>query len=70
VIYKFLQDWVASLTPQYWQFWIGFMLVVIVLVGRERVEEWTALVRATIVRFGARLVARPAAIGGAAPDGP
>jgi len=54
VIYKFLQDWVASLTPQYWQFWIGFMLVVIVLVGRERVEEWTALVRATIVRFGAR----------------
>jgi branched-chain amino acid transport system permease protein len=70
VIYKFLQDWVASLTPQYWQFWIGFMLVVIVLVGRERVEEWTAAVRTTIIRFGARLVARPAAIGGAAPDGP
>ena len=23
VIYKFLQDWIASLTPQYWQFWIG-----------------------------------------------
>ena len=36
VIYKFLQDWIANLTPQYWQFWIGFVLVVIVLVGRER----------------------------------
>jgi len=23
VIYKFLQDWIATLTPQYWQFWIG-----------------------------------------------
>ena len=37
VIYKFLQDWIATLTPQYWQFWIGFVLVVIVLVGRERI---------------------------------
>jgi branched-chain amino acid transport system permease protein len=60
VIYKFLQDWIASLTPQYWQFWIGFVLVVIVLTGRERVEEWTAAVRAWIVGRGARLFARPA----------
>src|ERR1700756_2234821 len=36
VIYKFMQDWIATLTPQYWQFWIGFVLVVIVLIGRER----------------------------------
>jgi branched-chain amino acid transport system permease protein len=60
VIYKILQDWIASLTPQYWQFWIGFVLVVIVLVGRERVEEWTSGVRAAIVGFGARLVPRRA----------
>jgi branched-chain amino acid transport system permease protein len=60
VIYKFLQDWIASLTPQYWQFWIGFVLVVIVLVGRERVEQWSAAGRATIARFGARLFTRPA----------
>ena len=60
VIYKFLQDWIASLTPQYWQFWIGLVLVVIVLTGRERVEEWTAAMRAWIVGFGARLFARPA----------
>jgi branched-chain amino acid transport system permease protein len=69
VIYKFLQDWLASLTPQYWQFWIGLVLVVIVLVGRERVEEWTAILRASISRLGARLVTRPATVGGAAPDG-
>ena len=69
VIYKFLQDWIASLTPQYWQFWIGFVLVVIVLVGRERVEEWTAALRASLSRLGARLVSRPAAVGGGAPDG-
>jgi branched-chain amino acid transport system permease protein len=69
VIYKFLQDWLASLTPQYWQFWIGLVLVVIVLVGRERVEEWTAVLRASISRLGARLVTRPATVSGAAPDG-
>jgi branched-chain amino acid transport system permease protein len=68
-IYKFLQDWIAGLTPQYWQFWIGFVLVVIVLIGRERVEGWTAALRASLSRFGARLVMRKRAIGGAAPDG-
>jgi len=69
VIYKFLQDWLASLTPQYWQFWIGFVLVVIVLVGRERVEEWTAAIRACLARLGARAVARTAAVGGAGQNG-
>ncbi|HKM87323.1 MAG TPA: branched-chain amino acid ABC transporter permease [Xanthobacteraceae bacterium] len=69
VIYKFLQDWLASLTPQYWQFWIGLVLVVIVLVGRERVNGWVAAVRGSISRRGGRFVRRPAALGGAAPDG-
>jgi branched-chain amino acid transport system permease protein len=69
VIYKFLQDWIATLTPQYWQFWIGLVLVVIVLVGRDRVGNWNAAVRATASRLGARIFARPAALGGAAPDG-
>jgi len=69
VIYKFLQDWIASLTPQYWQFWIGFVLVVIVLIGRERVEGWTTAARASIYRFGKQLVARPAPADRAAPKG-
>ena len=36
VIYKLMQDGLAALTPQYWQFWIGLFLVVFVMVGRER----------------------------------
>jgi branched-chain amino acid transport system permease protein len=74
VIYKFLQDWIATLTPQYWQFWIGLVLVVIVLIGRERVGAANAIVRDAIYKFSARLISRrtttPAALGGAAPDGP
>ena len=35
-----MQDWLANLTPQYWQFWLGLVLVVIVLVGRERMARW------------------------------
>jgi branched-chain amino acid transport system permease protein len=31
-----MQDYLSALTPQYWPFWIGLVLVVIVLVGRER----------------------------------
>jgi branched-chain amino acid transport system permease protein len=60
VIYKFLQDWIASLTPQYWQFWIGFVLVLIVLAGRERIEGWTAAARAFLSRWGERVLIRPA----------
>jgi branched-chain amino acid transport system permease protein len=69
VIYKLLQDWIANLTPQYWQFWIGLVLVVIVLVGRERIGGGNAALRAAVVRLGARLTSRPATLGGAAPDG-
>ena len=37
VLFKLMQDLLASITPQYWQFWIGLVLVVLVLVGRERI---------------------------------
>jgi len=69
VIYKFLQDWIATLTPQYWQFWIGLVLVVIVLFGRERIGGCTAAVRAYVSRLCARVIMRPAALGSGAPDG-
>jgi branched-chain amino acid transport system permease protein len=39
VVFKVLQDSLASLTPQYWQFWIGAILVLLVLLGRERLTE-------------------------------
>lgn len=68
VIYKFMQDWIATLTPQYWQFWIGFMLVLIVLVGRERITGWNEAVRAFLVRLVSRAMARKPTLGDAAPD--
>lgn len=36
--FKLLQDAIASATPQYWQFWIGLLLVILVLTGRERIR--------------------------------
>ncbi|MCA3239075.1 MAG: branched-chain amino acid ABC transporter permease [Curvibacter sp.] len=41
VVFKLLQDWISSITPQYWTFWIGLFLVVLMLVGRERlIRPW------------------------------
>ena len=39
VIFTAMRHWLSAVTPQYWQFWIGLMLVVIVLVGRERLAR-------------------------------
>ena len=55
VIFKLMQDWIANLTPQYWQFWIGLVLVLIVLVGRDRIGLWTGGVRALAERLTRRL---------------
>jgi branched-chain amino acid transport system permease protein len=42
VVFKLMQDALSSITPQYWTFWIGLFLVVLVSVGRERlVRPWT-----------------------------
>jgi branched-chain amino acid transport system permease protein len=42
VVFKLMQDALSSITPQYWTFWIGMFLVVLVLVGREKlVRPWT-----------------------------
>jgi branched-chain amino acid transport system permease protein len=60
VIFKLMQDWIAHLTPQYWQFWIGLVLVLIVLVGRERIGLVTGGVRALAERIARRLA--PAAV--------
>ena len=38
-LFRMAQDFLAGLTPQYWEFWVGFLLVVIVLVGRERLDR-------------------------------
>jgi len=42
IVFKLLHDLIAAWTPQYWNFWLGLFLVVLVLVGRERfVRPWT-----------------------------
>jgi branched-chain amino acid transport system permease protein len=36
IVFTLLQDALSAITPQYWTFWLGLFLVVLVLVGRER----------------------------------
>ena len=38
VLFILLRDWLSVLTPQYWMFWIGLLLVILVLTGRERLS--------------------------------
>jgi branched-chain amino acid transport system permease protein len=33
-LFRLAQDWLSGLTPQYWEFWVGLLLVIFVLVGR------------------------------------
>jgi branched-chain amino acid transport system permease protein len=40
VVFRMLQEVFSTITPQYWQFWIGLVLVIIVLVGRQRLHRW------------------------------
>jgi branched-chain amino acid transport system permease protein len=51
VVFKLLQELFSSLTPQYWQFWIGLVLVAIVLVGRERLHRWVLFVPQQLMRL-------------------
>ena len=58
VIFKVMQDYLSVLTPQYWPFWIGLVLVVIVLVGRDRITSWTAPFRRIAARLDWRASSR------------
>jgi branched-chain amino acid transport system permease protein len=51
LIFKLMQDWLASMTPQYWQFWIGLVLVAIVIIGREPLEQLRGAIRKRILRL-------------------
>jgi branched-chain amino acid transport system permease protein len=57
VAFKMLQEFFSNLTPQYWQFWIGLVLVVIVLVGRARMHRWALWLPNLIIgQIGGRAV--------------
>lgn len=44
IVFKVLQDVISAWTPQYWTFWVGLVLVVLVLVGRERIHQRLAAI--------------------------
>ncbi|MCK1722646.1 branched-chain amino acid ABC transporter permease [Bradyrhizobium sp. 141] len=50
VIFRMLQEVFSTITPQYWQFWIGLVLVVIVLIGRQRLHRWVLYVPNLIIK--------------------
>ena len=42
IAFKLMQDLLSTWTPQYWMFWLGLFLVILMLVGRERLfRPWT-----------------------------
>jgi branched-chain amino acid transport system permease protein len=42
IAFKVMHDLLSAITAQYWTFWIGLFLVVLMLVGRERLfRPWT-----------------------------
>jgi branched-chain amino acid transport system permease protein len=43
VVFKVMQDLLSDITPQYWEFWIGLLLVVLVLGGREQLQKLPAM---------------------------
>ena len=47
VLFKLVQDYLANVTPQYWQFWLGLALVMMILFGRV----YGAIIAAVIFAF-------------------
>ncbi|MDE1994261.1 MAG: branched-chain amino acid ABC transporter permease [Rhizobiaceae bacterium] len=52
LVYELIQDALSSLTPQYWQFWLGILLVAFVLTGRDRPRQLVQFLSGRLV--GAR----------------
>ena len=61
ILFKVMQDYLSVLTPQYWPFWIGALLVAMVLIGRDRITGWTAPFRKFASRLDWRAARRAAA---------
>ncbi|MDB5840268.1 MAG: livM [Herminiimonas sp.] len=50
IVFMVAQDYIAGLNPAYWQFWIGLLLVVIVLFGRGGILGGLERIRARVTR--------------------
>ena len=64
VLFKILQELFQAITPQYWLFWIGLALVVIVMVGRARIHRWVLWLPNFVIR---KITGRKVAV--AVPEG-
>jgi branched-chain amino acid transport system permease protein len=64
IVFKMLQEMFQTITPQYWLFWIGLVLVIMVMVGRDRLHRCALWLPNWVIR---RLTGRKAAI--AVPEG-
>src|SRR5437899_6532853 len=49
-VFKILQDTLSSNAPQFWMFWMGLFLVVLALVGRERLSGGMRGLVARVIR--------------------
>jgi branched-chain amino acid transport system permease protein len=58
LIYRLLQDYLSDLTARYWQFWIGLLLVAIVVIGRDRIGNWISPLVRFFSQFGRRAPAK------------
>ncbi len=47
-----LRDVISAATPEYWEFWIGLLLVILVMVGRDRLQDF-------VVRAASAVVLKP-----------
>jgi branched-chain amino acid transport system permease protein len=50
IVFKILQDTLSSNAPQFWMFWMGLFLVVLALVGRERLSGGMRGLLARVIR--------------------
>src|ERR1700734_2285786 len=50
VVFEMLKKFFSNITPQYWQFWIGLVLVTIVLIGRARIHRWALWAPNLVIR--------------------
>ncbi|MBJ6134084.1 branched-chain amino acid ABC transporter permease [Ochrobactrum sp. Q0168] len=50
LVYELIQDALSSVTPQYWQFWLGVLLVSFVLFGRDRPRQFIRALSARLSR--------------------
>ncbi|WP_341487776.1 branched-chain amino acid ABC transporter permease [Pararhizobium sp. A13] len=54
LVYELIQDALSSITPQYWQFWVGILLIAFVLIGREKPRNLVTGLSARVAELAGR----------------